>query len=202
LYNPAIRIIVTAIAQNIVRGKWVSQMQSANPSSPTKKMLLIIMGAVGILSVLTLLVLMAVALPMIQQAREAARREAVAMNLKNIESALRNYQASMVPQKSKSTVQAQTVDVVRAIVAKQLGVEVDRLTESTSLADLGADDLDLVELVMELEEHFSIAIPDTSNPKLDGGVPLTNPNGLPSMSELTMLKLAELVDLQLKSDVK
>lgn len=163
-------------------------------------MLLIIIGAVCILSVLALLVLMAVALPMIQHAREAARREAVAMNLKNIESALRNYQASMMPPKLKSTAQSQTVDVVREIVAKQLGADVARLKESTSLADLGADDLDLVELIMELEEHFSISIP--VNPTLDGNAPVTNPIGLPPMSELTMLKLAELVDGQLKSERK
>ena len=53
-------------------------------------------------------------------------------------------------------------DVVGEIVSTQLGVEAKEITERTSLAELGADDLDLVELVMELEEHFSISIPEES----------------------------------------
>ncbi|MDX1930699.1 MAG: acyl carrier protein [Pirellulaceae bacterium] len=105
-----------------------------------------------------------------------------------------------MPQKSKSTAETQTIEAVRAIVAKQLDVEMARLTDSTSLAELGADDLDLVELVMELEERFSIGIPDTST--LDAKAPLNNPIGLPPMNELTILKLAETVDRQLRSEPK
>lgn len=52
--------------------------------------------------------------------------------------------------------------MVGEIVSTQLGVEAKEITERTSLAELGADDLDLVELVMELEEHFSISIPEES----------------------------------------
>jgi acyl carrier protein len=47
------------------------------------------------------------------------------------------------------------------IVAEQLGVEKDKITkESHFINDLGADSLDTVELVMELEEEFDINIPD------------------------------------------
>lgn len=47
------------------------------------------------------------------------------------------------------------------IVADQLGVSKDQVTrESHFVNDLGADSLDLVELVMELEEEFEIDIPD------------------------------------------
>ncbi len=47
------------------------------------------------------------------------------------------------------------------IVAEQLGVNKDQVQPETSFVnDLGADSLDTVELVMELEEEFDINIPD------------------------------------------
>lgn len=47
------------------------------------------------------------------------------------------------------------------IVAEQLGVSKEQITPETSFVnDLGADSLDTVELVMELEEDFDINIPD------------------------------------------
>jgi acyl carrier protein len=47
------------------------------------------------------------------------------------------------------------------IVGDQLGVSKDQITRETSFVnDLGADSLDTVELVMELEEEFDIHIPD------------------------------------------
>jgi len=50
---------------------------------------------------------------------------------------------------------------VIAIVMEHLGVEKDKITESSSfIDDLGADSLDTVELVMAFEEEFSIEIPD------------------------------------------
>jgi acyl carrier protein len=50
---------------------------------------------------------------------------------------------------------------VRAIVAGQLGVEADDVrAEASILDDLGADSLDVVELVMALEEEFDIEVPD------------------------------------------
>jgi acyl carrier protein len=52
------------------------------------------------------------------------------------------------------------------IVAEQLGVEKDKIKrESNFVNDLGADSLDTVELVMELEEEFDINIPDESAEK-------------------------------------
>ena len=46
------------------------------------------------------------------------------------------------------------------IVAEQLGVSKDQITRDTSFVnDLGADSLDTVELVMELEEEFDIKFP-------------------------------------------
>jgi acyl carrier protein len=53
------------------------------------------------------------------------------------------------------------------IVADQLGVEKDKITrESHFVNDLGADSLDQVELVMELEEEFDLEIPDEAAEKI------------------------------------
>lgn len=53
------------------------------------------------------------------------------------------------------------------IVAEQLGVEKEKVTAETSFVnDLGADSLDTVELVMELEEEFDITIPDDAAEKI------------------------------------
>ena len=53
------------------------------------------------------------------------------------------------------------------IVAEQLGVEKEKIkSESNFVNDLGADSLDTVELVMELEEEFDISIPDDAAEKI------------------------------------
>lgn len=50
---------------------------------------------------------------------------------------------------------------VRAIVAEKLGVEIEMVVDSANFqGDLGADSLDIVELVMEFESKFGIEIPD------------------------------------------
>jgi len=54
------------------------------------------------------------------------------------------------------------------IVANQLGVDKEKVTrESSFVNDLGADSLDMVELVMELEEEFDIDIPEDSADKIE-----------------------------------
>ena len=56
---------------------------------------------------------------------------------------------------------------VTEIVSEQLGVDKDKITRETSFVnDLGADSLDTVELVMELEEEFDISIPDEAAEKI------------------------------------
>ena len=50
---------------------------------------------------------------------------------------------------------------VKKIIAEQLGVEEGQVTnEKAFVADLGADSLDTVELIMEFEKEFNISIPD------------------------------------------
>ncbi|CUS34576.1 MAG: acyl carrier protein [Nitrospira sp.] len=56
---------------------------------------------------------------------------------------------------------------VKKIIAEQLGVEEAEVTpEASFVEDLGADSLDTVELVMALEEEFSIEIPDEDAEKI------------------------------------
>lgn len=58
-------------------------------------------------------------------------------------------------------------DDVRAVVVEQLSVEEDSVKlESKIIEDLGADSLDIVELVMALEEKFDVEIPDSDAEKL------------------------------------
>jgi len=58
-------------------------------------------------------------------------------------------------------------DRVKEIIAKELEVEAKQLTpDAKFIEDLGADSLDIVELVMALEEEFGIDIPDDEADKL------------------------------------
>ena len=54
-----------------------------------------------------------------------------------------------------------TADRVKKIVVEHLGVDAAKVTEDASfIDDLGADSLDIVELVMAFEEEFGVEIPD------------------------------------------
>ena len=56
---------------------------------------------------------------------------------------------------------------VKSIIAEQLGVKIEEVTDTASFVDdLGADSLDTVELVMALEEEFGIEIPDEDAEKI------------------------------------
>jgi acyl carrier protein len=56
---------------------------------------------------------------------------------------------------------------VKAVVVDQLGVEEDDVNEDSAFVDdLGADSLDIVELVMALEEEFGVSIPDEQAEKI------------------------------------
>jgi acyl carrier protein len=58
-------------------------------------------------------------------------------------------------------------DRVKEIIAKELEVDAKQVTpEAKFIEDLGADSLDIVELVMALEEEFGLDIPDEDADKL------------------------------------
>ncbi|HIQ48098.1 MAG TPA: acyl carrier protein [Aquifex aeolicus] len=58
-------------------------------------------------------------------------------------------------------------DRVKEIIAEQLGVEKEKITpEAKFVEDLGADSLDVVELIMAFEEEFGIEIPDEDAEKI------------------------------------
>ncbi len=58
-------------------------------------------------------------------------------------------------------------DRIKEIIADQLGVELEKITpEAKFVDDLGADSLDVVELIMAFEEEFGIEIPDEDAEKI------------------------------------
>jgi acyl carrier protein len=60
-----------------------------------------------------------------------------------------------------------TADRVKKIVVEHLGVEAASVTpEASFIDDLGADSLDIVELVMAFEEEFGVEIPDDAAEKI------------------------------------
>ncbi|MCL6641946.1 MAG: acyl carrier protein [Candidatus Bipolaricaulota bacterium] len=62
---------------------------------------------------------------------------------------------------------ADIAEQVRQIIAEQLMVELDEVTDDASfIEDLGADSLDTVEMIMEIEDEFGIEIPDEDAEKI------------------------------------
>ena len=90
---------------------------------------------------------------------------------------------------SNGATNSETVTRVCDIAAEQMGVDKSKVDARTSLADLGADELDLVELVMTLEEEFNQTISDAEIERLSGGSDFTKGFG-----KLTMENLAGLID--------
>jgi acyl carrier protein len=67
----------------------------------------------------------------------------------------------------RSSTVASVEERVIDIVSENLGVNKEQVTRQTSFQeDLGADSLDIVEMVMELEEEFEITIPDDQAEKI------------------------------------
>lgn len=57
---------------------------------------------------------------------------------------------------------------IRSIISEQLGIGEDEITADSSFSvDLGADSLDMVEVIMAIEEEFGIDIPDTTAEEID-----------------------------------
>lgn len=55
-----------------------------------------------------------------------------------------------------------TIDKIKAILADTLGVSEDELSADTNIAtDLGADSLDVVEILMAIQDEFDVEVPDS-----------------------------------------
>ena len=78
-----------------------------------------------------------------------------------------------------------TADRVKKIVVEHLGVEADKVTEDASfIDDLGADSLDIVELVMAFEEEFSVEIPDDAAEKISHRFTMPSPTSTNTKAEV------------------
>ncbi|MCX7750536.1 MAG: acyl carrier protein [Candidatus Bipolaricaulota bacterium] len=63
---------------------------------------------------------------------------------------------------------SEIADRVREIIAEQLLVDLEEVTDEASFVnDLGADSLDTVELIMEFEDEFGIEIPDEAAEEIE-----------------------------------
>lgn len=61
----------------------------------------------------------------------------------------------------------EAMDKIKKIIVDQLGVDESKISEDSSFVDdLGADSLDIVELIMAFEEEFDIEIPDEDAEKI------------------------------------
>ena len=89
---------------------------------------------------------------------------------------------------------AATVEQVCRITAEFLDVPADQVKPTTTFGELDADALDAIEIVMALEEHFKIRIPDEA-------VYLDAEGDSPDMKNLTMTQLGRIVEEQ-KLDAK
>jgi len=59
------------------------------------------------------------------------------------------------------------MDKIKKIIVDRLGVDESKITENSSfIADLGADSLDIIDLVMEFEEEFNLEITDEDAGKI------------------------------------
>ena len=59
------------------------------------------------------------------------------------------------------------IERIKSIIVEQLGVSLEEVTpEASFIEDLGADSLDIVELIMALEEEYDIEIPDEDAEKI------------------------------------
>jgi len=77
-----------------------------------------------------------------------------------------------------------TLQKVKEMIANQLNLDIEKVTDDSKLvADLGADSLDMIEMLMALEEEFNISVPDDKAEELK-----------------TVAQIAAFIDSQIKKD--
>src|SRR3977135_817792 len=88
---------------------------------------------------------------------------------------------------------AETLDEVKRIIAKGLRVPIEKLTDDTRLEDLGADSLDTIEIVYDIEEEFGSRM--TIKPGESSLLVSSETAGRESMVELgTIAEIASVVE--------
>lgn len=83
------------------------------------------------------------------------------------------------------------IDDVRSIIAKSLNIPIERLTPETRLDELGAESLDVIEIVFGLEEKFDITIPLKAEEA--SRLASTDKSGAPEMPFSTVGDVADIV---------
>jgi acyl carrier protein len=92
------------------------------------------------------------------------------------------------------------IDDVRSIIAQSLKIPVDKLTPETRLEELGAESLDVIEIVFALEEKYDIAIPLRADDATrltkseDGGAAKADQGGGQDVPFSTFGDVAEMVE--------
>src|SRR3954449_4643605 len=85
----------------------------------------------------------------------------------------------------------EVLDDVRAIISKSLNIPIERLTPDARLDELGAESLDVIEIVFSLEEKFDISIPFNADEVTR--VSKTNADGEADMEFSTIGDIAQVV---------
>ncbi|EOD41001.1 hypothetical protein EMIHUDRAFT_69472 [Emiliania huxleyi CCMP1516] len=62
---------------------------------------------------------------------------------------------------------SETLDKVREIISEQLGVDLDKVAADAKFVDLGLDSLDTVEIMMALEEQFTITLDEEGTEEIN-----------------------------------
>jgi len=84
------------------------------------------------------------------------------------------------------------LDDVRAIISNSLKIPMDRLTADARLDELGAESLDVIEIIFSLEEKFNISIPIEADQGTNSAKPSAS-SGNPEMQFSTIGDIADVV---------
>ncbi len=89
------------------------------------------------------------------------------LNDEELQNNLREWRRSKNQQNNNKAFNTNLFEDIQAVIAEQLNVDAAQVTpEAEFVKDLGADSLDVVELIMALEEKFGIEIPDEQAEKI------------------------------------
>jgi acyl carrier protein len=81
-------------------------------------------------------------------------------------------------------------DEVKQVISKTLQIPVEQLGDSSTLGDLGAESIDVIELVFELDDKFDIEISIKSNPE---ALVLNTGTNTPDLSEIGLMTVGDIV---------